>query len=738
MGMVMRVGITAATCAVALCAMAGDALAQVEEVVVTARKREETLQSVPVAVAALRTEDLQRAGAASLADVARLTPGLTFYQGNAGTLTAPTIRGLSVTVTNKFDSNVGVFLDGVFLSAKANVNVVDLFALERVEIVRGPQSALYGNNTFSGAINYVTRKPGDTFEGQVRATIGSDGLYEGMAAVQGGVVPGKLRGRVTASYSTFDGTLPNTIDNRRFGGWDYRKSASASLYFTPTDALDAQLFYYFGAEHTPGSANYMYANDCGGLNSPAVPGRARTTLRYKCGELTAQPLSIGPGTFSKTRSQLAYLQLGYDFGPAKLKSVTSAGRYDSSAIEDQKLDTTTPAQSRIYVLPFTGPVVEHSQEVRLESYGNRVIDWAAGAYYFHRNATQNQKNGNGPAQFPVTLDQVTKEATQTLAGFALAQVNVAEGWRVNGEARWTRDEKNGLIVNNLTRLQVALPATFRYWTWRASVDYRPTDQVMFYASVARGAKSGGSNNSAVASEQTFGPEFNTTYEVGAKTKWLDGKLTVNAALFSIDWSSVQLPVPSAIAGQSNYTTNFGDATSRGVELEVSATPLPNWVITAGVGYSDPTWNSNTIDYSSTRSCATAAACGLKPAGINNTGFDVSGFVLPRASRWTASGSSTYTWKFDRFDVYLRGDVSYRGRQVTAPIALQYIGDQTLTNLRLGALIGQAEIAFWVNNLFDEAYVQGSINEPEFVPSGTYTTGFLMNRRTFGITGTYKF
>lgn len=730
-----QVGLIAA---VAASVVAGDAVAQVEEVVVTARKREETLQSVPIAVAALRTEDLQRAGATSLADVARLTPGLTFYQGNGGALTAPTIRGLAVTVTNKFDSNVGVFLDGVFLSAKANVNVVDLFALERVEIVRGPQSALYGNNTFSGAINYVTRKPTDNFEGQVRATIGSDGLYEAMGAVQGAIVPGKLRARVTASYSTFDGTLPNTLDDRSFGGWDYRKSASATFFFAPTDAFDAQLFYYYGAEHTPGSANYMYANDCGGLNTPATAGRARTAFRYKCGELTAQDLSIGPGTFSKTRSQLGYLQMGYDFGPVKLKSVTSAGRYDSSAIEDQKLDVATPTSGRIYVLPFTGPVVEQSQELRLESYGNRVVDWAAGGYYFHRNAAQASKNGNGPGQFPVTLDQVTKEETTTFAGFALAQVNVAEGWRVNGEARWTGDDKDSLIINNLTGLRVPLKGSFRYWTWRASVDYRPTDALMFYASVARGAKSGGSNNSSLVSEQTFGPEFNTTYEVGAKTRWLDGKLTLNAALFYIDWSSVQLPVPSAITGQANYTTNFGDATSKGIEIELSYNPVKNWILTGGVGYSDPTWNDNTVDYSSARNCATAAACGLRAAGLNNSGIDVSGFTLPRASKWTASASSTYTWNFDQFDVYLRGDVSYRGRQFTSPIALQYAGDQTLTNLRIGTIYRNTELAFWINNLFDERYVNSSINEPDFAPTSTYTTGFLMNRRTFGVTGTYKF
>ena len=162
----------------------------------------------------MTSENILRAGVNSLADVARLTPNLTFYQGRGGNLSAPIIRGLAPQSTTTFDNNVGVFLDGVYVSAKSNLDL-SLFVLDRVEVVRGPQSALYGNNTFSGALNYVTTKPTNILSGEFRGTAGSDGRYDAFGSVSAPLIKDVLSARLSGSYSQFDGTILNLSGRAR-------------------------------------------------------------------------------------------------------------------------------------------------------------------------------------------------------------------------------------------------------------------------------------------------------------------------------------------------------------------------------------------------------------------------------------------------------------------------------------------------------------------------------------------
>ncbi len=727
---------------------------EVEEILVTARKREEDLQSVPVSITAFSAENIERSGSVSLGDIARLTPGLTYYEGNGGGLAAPTIRGLSATVTTTFDNNVGVFMDGVFLSAKSNINV-SVFDLERVEIVRGPQSALYGNNTFAGAINYVTRKPDtDKWEGTVKGTLGTDERAD-VSFSTSGPVNDKFAVRLQGSYSHFDGTVDNALDNENLGGWDYKTAGAATLFFTPSDNMDITAFYYYGKDKLDGSANYIFPNNCGGQNSaPPLTGRGRTTFRYVCGKLEApDQVFVSDQTYSKYKSELGYINVSYDFGPVTLKSLSTYGNYDSAGIADQILDATTGPAARRYVYPFMGPVDEWSQEFRLESYGNDLIDFAGGAYYYDREAVQYFITGNGvptgadPAStspvFPTrALDQITTEDNKTYAGFGLVQVKVTDQVRVNGEARYTSDKRQAAIINRLTNFTQPLGDTFKYWTWRSSVDYQVNDDILAYASVAKGAKSGGFNNSAIVSEQSYQPETNITYEAGLKTTLLDKRLQANVAVFHIDWSDVQYTIPSAIQNTRNYVTNFGGAKADGVELELSAALAEGWNVQGGIAYTDPHWVKGTTDFSSTRQCATPEICGLTRVVVNGVvGIDVSGFTLPRASKWTGSVSSTYSWTMDGdYSPYIRGDLSYRSKQITnAPIGLQNNGNQTLVNLRAGVeFANNLDVSLWVNNVFDKRYVNNAVNEPEFVPVTTFTTGFIGNDRTAGISASYKF
>ncbi|WP_232491446.1 TonB-dependent receptor [Novosphingobium kaempferiae] len=702
------------------------------DIVVTARKREETLQSIPAAVAAVTQDALVKAGAQSLDDVVRMTPGVTFNSGNAGGLAAPAMRGVTNITSTTFDNNVGVFLDGVYLSAKSNLDI-DLFNLARVEVIKGPQSALYGNNAFAGAINYVLARPEDHLSGRVKASVGTDDMYE-VAAKISAPITDSLRVMAVGTYSHFGGTIKN-VQGSNLGGWDYKISGSGMIDFDPGTGLTANLFYYHYQDKLDGGANYMFTNDCGGTISPVVlPNRGGSNRRFACGTLEApDAVNVDPGSYSKRKTNLVIGRMGYDFGPVALRYTGSYAKYDTYALQDQHLNsyggTLTTAQRR-FTQPYVGPVREASSELRLESYGNTLFDWAIGGYWYDRKANQTVKVGYGYAQTTPSLNLENIENTTMKSVFGLGTFKITPTLSLEAQGRWTWEDKDGTYTNRLTNAVLAPKQDFSYGTYRVTGNWEWNDDKMLYAVVASGTKSGGFNNTAVVSEQSYGPEKNTSFEIGSKNAFLNGRVVINVAAYYIDWTDVQLSVPSSITGQVNPVTNIGSASVKGFEFSTAFRPTPEWDVSFGYNYNKSTWDKGTVDYSSSRICPTAAVCGLTQVG---TGIDVGGFEIPRISAHQISAASTYTIPLATSELYLHADMSYRSEQATNAIALQKVPAQTFVNGRIGWKKDGYELALFAKNLFNQRYVISSVNEPEFVPSTTFTTGFIGNGRVVGAT-----
>lgn len=717
-----------------------------EAIVVTARRREETLQSVPAAVTAVTQETLTRSGATNLADVARLTPGLSLNSGNAGGLASPTLRGVTNITTTTFDNNVGVFLDGVYLSGKSNLDI-DLFNLARVEVIKGPQSALYSNNAFAGAINYALERPSDTLKGRVKASVGTDGLYEVAGRISGPITD-TLRASVVGTYSKFGGTIKNAFSSN-LGGWKYKWSGSGMLEWSPSDAFNASVFYYHYEDELDGGANHIFTNNCGASRDALnVPNRGGSNRTYRCGTLTASDLLyVDPASYSKRKTDIAIGRMSYDFGPVALRYTGSWAKYDTVALQDQHLNTlggNLPNAQRRFTQPFVGPVKEWSQELRLESYGNDVFDWAVGGYYYDRKATQITIVGMGTTQMsPRSLDQSSVENATIKSVFGTGTYKLTPDLSIEAQGRWTWEDKDAVLTNNLpagSPPTIRRPeADFSYGTYRVTADWRWAQNHSVYASVASGTKSGGFNNTAVDTEASFGPEKNTTYEIGAKNSFLNGRVTLNASAFYIDWSDLQLSVPSARPGQTNPVTNIGGAEVKGFEVTSTLRPNRQWDMTVGFNWTDPKWKDGTVDFSSARACPEPNYCGLTPVVVRGvTGVDVSGYQIPRTSKLQFVASSTYRFPLPTSEIYVRGDVSYRSAQPTAVTALQNTGDQTLVNARIGWTNDKIEISVFGLNLFDKHYILSAINEPEFVPATTFTTGFVGNGRQLGLTVDYRF
>ncbi len=237
-----------------------------EEVVVTSRKTEENILDVPLAITVFDANAIESAGIDNIGDVAALTPGLNFFNPIGESLATPIIRG--VAQTDIFgETNTAVFVDGVYVSSRSAINMSQL-DIARIEVIKGPQSAMYGRNAFSGAINVVTAAPSDEISGKITGTIGNDGKYSAMASVSGPIVDGKVSGRLSISYDTFDGSYDNAVENGpNIGGHEF-KTINGSLLFTPNENFSALLMGYYSDDRIDNSALSAVGANCEDRGDP--------------------------------------------------------------------------------------------------------------------------------------------------------------------------------------------------------------------------------------------------------------------------------------------------------------------------------------------------------------------------------------------------------------------------------------------------------------------------------------
>ncbi len=739
-----------------------------DEIVVTARKREETLQSVPLAITAFTAEAIERRRIESLQDVAQFTPGLV-YQNINGTLALPVIRGLAQ-ANILSDNNVGMFLNGIYLASNRSLDL-SLVDLERIEVVKGPQSALYGQNSFSGAINYVTERVPETFEAKVSGSGGSDGYYEARASVGGMFGASPLGGRLAATWNGFDGTFDNAAGGQLQG---YRNTGvTGELAFAPEGPFEARLFGYWSDQDNDVPAQYLIANNCG--------TSAFGTPTYFCGVLPeTQNFDISPGAYGRqAENRIASLDLIYRFSNAwTLKSITAYVESESDsyfdfdytstgvpfAVRNVVTNATRIALVNDYLGQGRGSFEDLSEELRLEYTGSR-LQGALGLYYYDSQRSDTSRGavdssalgpnevfasplGNifasaDPIGSPITSNVAFEDVT-TRAVFAQLGYGITERLKVSGEIRYAEDEKSVNRVLNFTAPVTVNPqqsATFSFTTPRLTVDWQFSDDKLLYGSWAKGVRTGGFNQRAtIASESEYEPESNQTYEVGLKTQWLDRRLTANLALYYIDWTNLQLS--SRSTDPNNIFTlirNTGDAISTGFEFELSASPIDGLQLGLGYANSNPRFKSGARDLGLVPFCGvTPGVCPnfTSPAELAVTGVDVSGQQLGRTVREQYNAFAQYGLPFGggTWSWYARADWAHLGRQPVSALDVQFIDSYSIVNARVALVSDRYEIAAWGKNLADESYVTATSQQPRFhtgaVPDLTFGYG-----RMFGLTAT---
>lgn len=714
-------------------AAAPDALAQegieadsLEEVVVTARRRTETLQTVPIAVSSISGQQLVDVGAADISEIQSWVPNLSIYPGrNQSTTLTAFVRGIGqADPLWGVDPGVGMYLDDVYI-ARPQGALLDIFDVERIEVLRGPQGTLYGKNTIGGAIKYVSAPLTDEFNGYVGATFGEHGTQEFKGSVGGALVEGKLRAKIAGAVMTNDGYGKNLVTGTEMSAKDTR-ALRVALEWLPTDNLSFRFAYDETRDDgTPKGYERLEAN-------PLCP-----TFGITC-EPLSNPFDVENGLAPTNGTDSEGLSLTAEWAindSWTFKSITADRESDTNNNID--FDTTQAQITDVFATYYDE---QFTQELQVLYDGGGRLAGVVGAYYLDGEAGGLVENIFFASVFGTTNGQTETESTAFYTDWTF---NLTERLRLNAGVRVTSEDKRGIAFNALYadasfETPTVITAdydqteTFDSTSPKVGLDYQLTDNVMLYGHVSRGFKSGGFNVRAQSnffpeSAEPFDDEELTNIAVGMKSTFAEGQLTLNAEVFSGDYTDVQVSTFTDYDSDGDGTNdaffgnflNAGDATVEGIEVEFWWAPEAlEWLRLSG--------NVNYLDAS--------------PDGfvdLNENGL-VDTQVITNAPENTYALRAELNFPLGAGSIVGNLGYSYRSESVltnegegTEPLTQGSFG---LFNASVGYVTNTYSIVVHGKNLSDEAYLTNGYN----IPVLGIKTGSNGPPRTILATFTYNF
>lgn len=650
---------------------ASEADAPLGEIIVTAQRRAQNVQAVPIAISVTTAEDIQRLQVQNIQSLQYSTPSLV-VAGADPTRLRFGIRGISDQSRNPgFDNRIGVYVDDVWVgrSAASNQAVLDLAS---VEVLRGPQGTLFGKNTVAGAINMTTVRPQAGYSGYVEGELGNFDLRQLRGTINLGFTD-DIGARVSGFWAKRDGFIEN-ISN----GLDYNNRDD--------HAVRGQF------QIKTGDTTIYLAADTAKFKSRALAG----------GERTPDPLAPLPRSIAHNEEQNYVIEYGgvsgqidHEFGNgAKLTSITAwrTSEFSGSADEDF-----SPAN--FAVTDLASEKTEHfSQEIRYASDTGGSFDYVVGLFYLDQKI-----EGAGsavafapalnPAAPPVFLrvSQASEIDASTIAGFVHANYRPTDRLEITFGARLTREEKSidfaitdqsGLFTNG-TRNDKRASDDF---SPTVSVNYKLDDDSMAYARYSRAFKSFGWNADFIPSlnDFAFDDESVDAFEVGFKTTMFDRRLRLNMAAYVSKHSDYQVFTFRQLAngGTALNVSNAGKLTSKGVEVEVEAAPTDWLRLFANYGYNDATFDS------------------FKDGG--GPGVDFDGNTAAEAPKHNLNLGVATDFDLGFAKLVLQGDYNYRSSLFSNPDNRPVNISQPLelVNLRAGLDFGNVTLFGWMRNAFD--------------------------------------
>lgn len=648
---------------------------QLESVTVTAQKREENVQNVPVSISVFSEAQIEDAGIKGLGDLVFHTPNLFMVKSGNHSEQTPIIRGMF----NRMNPNptVGLFVDGVAYSRHLAYDP-DLNEIERIEVLKGPQGTLFGRNTEAGVINIVTKKPGNTLEGKVSAGYDEFNSQDYAAGISGPLVKDKLSLGVSGRRFTSDGFFEN--DYLGTDDIEYRDDVSgrATLRWTPVNAWDITL-----------NATANDYDDGFGCFAPFEEKTHHVNLDY---EGSVQNTSHGES-----------LNMDFDGDVFRFTSISAYRNVDYDMAYD--MDCTANDLMRNY---YGQDQEQWTQEIRFASPDDSgPFEWLIGGFYLNESfdvKTEYDYRQGFPAWGvpPYVGAQDSTLDTRNYAFFGQATYTFWEKLGLTAGLRFEEDKKefkgtqlDTPDVMGKGSTTVENEKTLTEWLPKVAADYQFTQDIMGYASVAKGYTAGSFNDlDASVLGVPYDPEYSWNYEVGVKSSWLGNRLTLNAAAFYIDWKDKQVFLHTGAA--SNIFKNAAEATSKGFELELMARPMPGLEISGGFGYTDATFDEFT-----------------DPIYDKNTKkkigeHDYSGKHLEVAPEYNYNLAVQYRHPlgyahtlFSRIELQGVGEYYYNFDNTVKEDAYEIVNAKLGYEGELGGY--RVDFYVWVKNMFDKAY-----------------------------------
>jgi len=733
-----------------------------EEIIVTAQKREQSLQEVPISVTAIGEQAIQEGKITGVQDVALETPNFTMTQFNIG---EPQyyIRGIGNSLDSAgSDPAVATFIDEVYIGRSAGT-AMDLYDLDRVEVLRGPQGTLFGKNVVGGALNIITKRPTQEFEAKLGATVGnySQTVLRGFV---NGAITDNVSGKFSFSRRQRDGYVDNVVDGEEYHDED-NLSARGQLLFAVSDATEVLVGFDWATDDQAGNCrnvNNLDKNDPLGLAVFYPPVIAATTggdVRECASEAEA---------FQERDMLGTLLRVDHDFANSTLTSITAYRETDYSWLEDL-------AGMPLGATPFnlTDTVEEEadqiSQELRLASAGGGTFDWLVGGFYMTEDVDRKERyigsfhaplaaQGFALLNGDVQFNQINETTSTALFGKIDWNISDRLTWSIG--ARYARDEKEieqavenfedpafdsailsqllgvpvnlvvlGIPVNGPAELitfvntgdpsvlntpyNITADEDWDEFVPSTNVSYQFNDDGFVYFTAARGYKSGAFVSQTAtpqAAATPLDPEIATNYEVGVKSEFMNNRLRVNAAVFRMDYEDLQV---FRLDGSLLIAAN-AEATSQGLELDATALVTDNWVLNVNYGYLDAEYDQ-----------------------FISGGEDFTGNRLPRAPENSYSITSNYTFNLaGGSSVDFNLNYAYQDDFFHDPSNANGSGEDGYGLLRAGltwtSATGNWDVTAWGKNLTDEEYRTHTI-----ISNIAGTVDLWGMPRTYGLTVNYR-
>ncbi|MBU1378556.1 MAG: TonB-dependent receptor [Alphaproteobacteria bacterium] len=718
------------------CAQSADKdSASVAEVLVTAQKREQKLQDVPISMSVVSGQQMADFHAKDLKDLALAVPNLYVERLNAADVIY--IRGFGSAPSNfAFDQSVSMYQDGIY-AGRGKQFEAPFFDIERIEVLRGPQGALFGKNTPAGAISVVTAGPTPTFQGGVDANYN----FNLNGAEVSGFISGPITDKLSARLAVKGLDLNGYVHNETTGKDDPRRKqglARLTLRYEASPDLDLTAKFEHSDVHVLG-ANIVLA-------STTVPGLV-TKNRFADGN------PFGNAEAENIYSNGASLTGNYRIGEYTLTSVTGYSTYGANRSNSYSRDV--PA---IYVNRIIEHFKQFSQEVRLLSPADRRLEYIIGGYYdwsdYDLDYPKIYNLGGGVTAGSITSD--FNQRAKTYSAFGQGTFHVTDELRAIGSLRYTRTEKSGRFATRLIRgapLGRITTANGKIaedtLDPSATLQYDVSPDIMVYATYARGSKSGGFVSNTVGTVDStfiFRPEKSTNYEAGVKSSFFENRLVANVSIYHLGFSDLQTSVYDPTLNPPAFVTkNAAKARSKGVEAAVTWKPMQDLQVSWSGAYQKANYKdfpgANCLSRQPLSVCNPAAPASAPNSVANN---NLAGAPLTFSSKWSGAAQVQHTAALgENLQLVTTGAVNYRSKYYNSDDQSPIYGTQqgyakVDLRIQLSDTDERWKLALVGKNLTNKRTYSFAFNWPASLSNFPTAHKVLDETRTFALEGGLRF